>query len=58
MEKLILPDLTKLTLNELGNLLGEIMNKVYYQTAPLREEIGKRLQEEKKKEQENLKKAS
>lgn len=57
MEKLILPNLTKLTLKELVNLLGEIMNNVYYQTEPLRREIGKRMQEE-KKEKEDLKKAS
>ena len=56
MEKLKLPDLEKLTLDELKNLLGEIMNNIYYQTEPIREEIWKRFQKE--KEQENLKKVS
>ena len=59
MEKLILPDLTRLTLHELASLHGDIMENIYQQTIPIRKEMWERMQEEKKKEEEqNLKKAS
>ena len=61
LPKIKLPNLTKLTWEELTELDWELTESVYQQTKPIREEIWKRLQEEKKKkegEQENLKKAS
>ena len=53
-----IPNLTKLTFEELGNLYGDIMNEAYFECRPIASEMEKRYLEDKKKEQENLKKAS
>ena len=54
-----LPDLTKLTWNELLKLYGDIMNEAYFECRPIANEMEKRYLEQKKKEEEqNLKKAS
>ena len=55
-KKLSQQDLSKLSFNELANLTGDIMNLVYHQIQPLREQASKKFLE--MKEQENLKKAS
>ena len=52
-----LPDLTKLSMEELDRLHWEISEDAYQRTQPIRDESWKRI-ENKKKEQENLKKAS
>lgn len=57
MKKINLPNLVDLTWDELTTLHWEIAEDMYQQTKPIREEIWKRMQEEKKKEEE-LKKAS
>ena len=54
-----LPDLTKLTFEELGNLYGDIMNEAYFECRPIAAEMEKRyLEDKRKKEEQNLKKAS
>lgn len=57
MKNIIPEDLSKLTFEELEKLTWEITEEAYQITKPLREEIYRRLQQ-KKQEQENLKKAS
>ena len=49
-------DLSQFSFNELANLIGDIMNLVYHQIQPLREQASKKFLE--MKEQENFKKAS
>ena len=55
-KKLSQQDLSKFSFDELANLTGDIMNVVYYQIKPLRDQTNQKYLE--MKEQENLKKAS
>ena len=57
MTKEIPSDLSNLSIDELEKLHWELTEEAYQVTKPLREEIWKRIQQ-KKQEQENLKKAS
>ena len=57
LKKQLPNDLTTLTWDELTHLHWEICEDIYQQTAVIREEIGRRILEQKKNE-ENLKKAS
>lgn len=56
-KKLKTIDLTRLNFFELGNLLGDIYNEVYYQLKPISNEMEKKYLEMKEHE-ENLKQAS
>ena len=55
-KKLSQQDLSRFSFDELANLIGNIMNVVYHQIQPLREQANQKFLE--MKEQENLKKAS
>lgn len=51
-------DLSKLTKKELADIIGNIQTEAYERCKPYMSELGKRFQEDKQQEQENLKKAS
>ena len=56
IQKDIPSDLTRLTWDELNHIMWEVMEEAYQQTSTVREEIGRRILEE--KGQRDLKKAS